>query len=208
MLRATTAFASAFAIAFALGGAGTAGAYHTHFVADNCNSNPPTPTPSITRDGSATVALRARYEGYQWGGGCWNDNDEDDSPGDPTERSDTGGEGGDCSGFTFKVWRESTNLSDDGAYQWGLLRYVHGPYRAIDFKSGDGAPNITWSKAAAIRMDAFASEGHIGLVYAKNADGSDQVIEAKGEAYGTNIWTRTYRGDSSYTGVRRTGWSG
>jgi hypothetical protein len=51
MLRATTAFASAFAIAFALGGAGTAGAYHTHFVADNCNSNPPTPTPSITRDG-------------------------------------------------------------------------------------------------------------------------------------------------------------
>jgi len=208
MPRAATAFVGFFAIAFALAAAGTAGAYHTRFVADNCNSNPPTPTSSITRDGSATVALRARYEGYQWGGGCWNDNDQDESPGDPTERSDTGGEGGDCSGFTFKVWRESTNLSDDGAYQWGLLRYVHGPYRAQDFKSGDGAPNITWSKAAAIRMDAFASEGHIGIVYAKNADGSDQVIEAKGEAYGTNIWTRTYRGDASYTGVRRTGWSG
>jgi hypothetical protein len=57
-------------------------------------------------------------------------------------------------------------------------------------------------------MDAFASTGHIGMIYAKNADGTDQIIEAKGEAYGTNIWTRTYRGDSSYSGVRRTGWSG
>jgi hypothetical protein len=56
-------------------------------------------------------------------------------------------------------------------------------------------------------MDALASTGHIGMIYAKNADGTDQVIEAKGEAYGTNIWTRTYRGSSSYSGVRRTGWS-
>jgi len=56
-------------------------------------------------------------------------------------------------------------------------------------------------------MDALPSDGHIGIIYAKNADGTDQIIEAKGEAYGTNIWTRTYRGDSSYSGVRRTGWS-
>jgi hypothetical protein len=56
-------------------------------------------------------------------------------------------------------------------------------------------------------MDALASDSHIGMIYAKNADGTDQIIEAKGEAYGTNIWTRTYRGDSSYSGVRRTGWS-
>ena len=41
--------------------------------------------PYITRDGSAAVALRARHEGYQWGGGCWNDNDRDDSPNDPHE---------------------------------------------------------------------------------------------------------------------------
>ncbi len=32
------------------------------------------------------------------------------------------------------------------------------------------------------------------MIYARNADGSDQIIEAKGEAYGVNIWTRTYRG--------------
>jgi hypothetical protein len=201
-------FLAALAGAFALAVVGTAGAYHTRFVADNCNYAAPTPTPYITRDGSAAVALRARYEGYQWGGGCWNDNDRDDSPGDPTENPNTGGEGPDCSGFTFKVWRESTNASDGGFFQWGLFRFVHGPYTAADFKNGAGAPNVTYPKTDLIRMDALASTGHIGIIYAKNADGSDQIIEAKGEAYGTNIWTRTYRGSSSYSGVRRVGWSG
>jgi hypothetical protein len=206
-MSGSRAFIAAFAVALSLASAGTAAAYHTRFVADNCNAAAPTPTSYITRDGSATVALRGRYEGYQWGGGCWNDNDQHDSPGDPHEDPNTGGEGGDCSGFTFKVWRESLNQGDADFYQWGLLRNVHGPYRAIDFKAGVGAPNVTVAKSALVKMDALASDGHIGLIYAENPDGSDQVIEAKGEAYGTNIWTRTYRGSSSYTGVRRTGWS-
>ena len=198
---------AALVLASCLAAAGTAAAYHTRFVADNCNYNAPSPTSYITRDGSTTVALRARYEGYQWGGGCWNDNDRDDSPGDPTEDPATGGEGPDCSGFTFKVWRESLSESSSAFEQWNMLRFVHGPYTAARFRRGDGAPNTTISKAAAIRMDAFASDGHIGLVYAPNADGSDQVIEAKGEAYGVDIWTRTYRGNSSYGAVRRIGWS-
>jgi hypothetical protein len=206
-MSASRAFIAAFAVALPLASAGTAAAYHTRFVADNCNAAAPTPTSYITREGSATVALRGRYEGYQWGGGCWNDNDQDDSPGDPHEDPNTGGEGGDCSGFTFKVWRESLNQSDADFYQWGLLRNVHGPYRAIDFKAGVGAANVTVAKSALVKMDALASDGHIGLIYAENPDGSDQVIEAKGEAYGTGIWTRTYRGSSSYSGVRRTGWS-
>ncbi len=206
-MSASRAFIAAFAVALPLASAGTAAAYHTRFVADNCNTAAPTPTSYITRDGSATVALRGRYEGYQWGGGCWNDNDQDDSPGDPHEDPNTGGEGGDCSGFTFKVWRESLNQGDADFYQWGLLRNVHGPYRAIDFKAGVGAANVTVAKSALVKMDALASDGHIGLIYAENPDGSDQVIEAKGEAYGTSIWTRTYRGSSSYSGVRRTGWT-
>ena len=140
-------------------------------------------------------------------GGCWNDNDRDDSPNDPKEDPATGGEGGDCSGFTFKVWRESLDQSDSGFQQWGMLRNVHGPYTAAAFKAGAGAPNITVSKSVLTKMDALASDGHIGLIYATNPDGTDQIIEAKGEDYGTNIWTRTYRGSSSYTGVRRTGWS-
>ena len=206
-MSGSRAFIAAFAVALSLASAGTAAGYHTRFVADNCNAAAPTPTSYITRDGSATVALRGRYEGYQWCGGCWNDNDQDDSPGDPHEDPNTGGEGGDCSGFTFKVWRESLNQGDADFYQWGLLRNVHGPYRATDFKAGVGAPNVTVAKSALVKMDALASDGHIGLIYAENPDGSDQVIEAKGEAYGTNIWTRTYRGSTSYSGVRRTGWS-
>ena len=106
--------------------AGGARAYHTNFVAANCTYHAPDPTSYFTRDGSITVAFRGRWEGYQWGGGCWNDNDRDDSPGDPPERANTGGEGGDCSGFTFKVWRESTNTADKGAYQWNMLRNIHG----------------------------------------------------------------------------------
>jgi len=88
-----------------------------------------------------------------------------------------------------------------------MLRVVHGPYSAARFKAGDGAPNVTYAKSGLIRMDALASTSHIGMIYARNADGSDQIVEAKGEAYGTNIWTRTYRGDSAYSGVRRLGWS-
>jgi hypothetical protein len=201
------AFAAAFVLAFALAAAGAAKAYHTRFVANNCNYNDPQYTSYFTRDGSTTVALYARWEGYQWGGGCWNDNDVDDAPGDPPQDSNTGGEGADCSGFVFKVWRESTNESDAGAYQWNKLRYIHGPYYALRFKNGDGAPNVTYWKGGLIRMDGLAKEGHIGLIYAPNSDGTDQIIEAKGEAYGTNIWTRTYRGDSAYGGVRRLGWN-
>jgi len=196
-----------FALAFVLSYAGSAGAYHTRFVADNCNYAAPTPTSYITRDGAAAVALRARFEGYQWGGGCWDDDDSDDSPNDPTTDPNTGGEGGDCSGLTFKVWREPLSTGDDSFQQWGMLRHVHGPYTAAAFKAGSGAPNVTVAKSNLVRMDALASDGHIGLVYAENPDGTDQIIEAKGEAYGTNIWTRTYRGSSSYSGVRRVGWS-
>ena len=207
-MSTTHRFLIAFVAAFGLATAGTAGAYHTRFVADNCNTNTPQALSPITRDSAITVSLKARYEGYQWGGGCWNDNNVDDSPNDPTGDPNTGGEGGDCSGFTFKVWRESLTESDAGFWQWNKLRKVHGPYTADRFRQGAGAPNITYAKSALIKMDALASTGHIGMIYAKNADGTDQIIEAKGEAYGTNIWTRTYRGSSSYSGVRRTGWSG
>ena len=188
--------------------AGLAQAFHTQFIAQNCNTNNPQPTATFTRSGSTAVALRAQYEGYQWAGGCWNDNNIDDSPGDPTSNPSTGGEGGDCSGFTFKVWRESTDANDAGAYQWNMLRYIHGPYTADAFRLGNGAPNVTYAKSGLIAMDALASTHHIGMIYATNADGTDQIIEAKGEAYGTNIWTRTYRGDSNYGGVRRLGWTG
>jgi hypothetical protein len=206
-MSAPAKFVAWMAAAFALSAAGTASAYHTQFVAYRCNYSSPTPLGYITKDGSTASALRARWEGYQWGGGCWDDNDYDDSPGDPPGVGGTGGEGGDCSGFTFKIWRESESTWDDRYYEWHPLRNVHGPYLAHEFKDGVGAPNVTVPKWATSRMDALASANHIGMIYTTNADGSDLIIEAKGEAYGTNLWTRTYRGDSSYSGVRRVGWA-
>ena len=50
--------AAGFALAFGLAYVGTAAAYHTRFVADNCNYAASTPSSYITRDGSAAVALR------------------------------------------------------------------------------------------------------------------------------------------------------
>jgi len=202
------AFAASFTLALSLTYAGAAWAYHTRFVANNCSTDAPQALSSFTRDGAINSALIARYEGYQWGGGCWNDNDVDDSPGDPTQDPNTGGEGGDCSGFTFKMWRESQDVSNSGGWFWYRLRNVHGPYSAAAFKSGYGAPNVTYYKSGLIRMDALASSSHIGMIYSHNADGTDQVLEAKGEAYGTNLWTRTYRGDPSFGGVRSLGWTG
>lgn len=67
--RPRALFASCAAFAFALVIAGGAWGYHTRFVANNCNTNPPQYSSTFTRDGSITVALYARYEGYQWGGG-------------------------------------------------------------------------------------------------------------------------------------------
>ena len=204
--RPTLVCVVAFAAAFALGGARSALANHRFWA--NCNYNAPTPSTTMTRDGSVTVALVARYEGYQWGGGCWNDNDWDEAYGDPTQDVSTHGEGPDCSGFTFKVWRESEDKGDGGHYQWGRLRNVHGPYNAAMFRDGDGVPNAIYPKEYATVMDAFASDYHIGLVYSRESTGADQIIEAKCELCGTNIFTRTYRGDSAYGGVRRMGWTG
>jgi hypothetical protein len=205
--HASTLLLAALGFTLALAVARTAGAYHTRFVANYCNYNAPTPTAYFTRQGSIDVAYTGNDEGYQWGGGCWNDNNRDDSAGDPPQDPATGGEGGDCSGFTFKVWRESENTSDARAYQWGKFRFVHGPYVAADFRYGNGAPNVSYAKSGLIRMDALASDFHIGMIYATNVDGTDQIVEAKGEAYGTDIRTRSYRTNVGYGGVRRLGWS-
>lgn len=182
-----------------------ASAYHTNFQG-NCNNTSTTVNP-VKRSTARAYAHVARNEGYQWGGGCWNNNGVDDSPNDPVEDGATGGEGGDCSGFTFKSWYERQTEGDDGFREHDRMQNTHGPYVAAEFKNGDGAPNVTVGKPSTVFMDAFASTDHIGMIYnANTAAGTDEMIEAKSEADGTNIWSRTYRGSSSYSGVRRVGW--
>ncbi len=199
-------FLVAFGVGFVLAGATGAQAYHRFWT--NCNYDAPTFMTTMTRDAGQDYANAARYEGYQWGGGCWNYDDVDsypyDAPGDPSAH----GEGGDCSGLTFKTWRESTDGWRDGRYYWRALRNVHGPYTAGDFKNGLGAPNHIVAKSTAGVMDAFASSTHIGMIFARSLYGGDQIVEAKCEACGTNIFYRTYRSDPSYGGVARWGWTG
>lgn len=186
---------------------GTPGAlaYHTNF--QGACTNDSFPTSGVTRGQARIYAEIGAYEGYQWGGGCWNDDNRDNSPGDPTENQYTRGEGGDCSGFTFKSWYERSNTSDWGFTYHYRMRNIHGPFTAQDFKNGVGIQNMMLSKSAAIEMDALASTNHVGMIYhANTAYNTDRIVEAKCEACGTGIWSRTYRGDPSYGGVRRYAW--
>ena len=118
--------AAGFGLAFALAYAGTAAAYR---ASSRTTATRGSRTNVVHHPRWLGRGARARHEGYQWAGGCWNDNDRDDSPGDPREDPYTGGEGGDCSGFTFQVWREaSTRVSQLSAVGIAALRPwpVHG----------------------------------------------------------------------------------
>ena len=183
-----------------------ASAYHTNFTA-YCNNNWFNDS-TIPRTEARNYAYTAAGDGYQWGGGCWNSDGVDQSPGDPTENIYTRGEGPDCSGFTFKAWYERGETGDPGMRYHSWMQNVHGPYSAASFKYGEGAPNITVAKADTIYMDAFASTYHIGMIYwANTAYNTDRIIEAKCEACGTGTWSRTYRGNPDYSGARRMGWA-
>ena len=138
-------------------------AYHTNFQG-SCN-NESFPTSGVTRGQARIYAEIGANEGYQWGGGCWNDNNRDDAPGDPTEDAATRGEGGDCSGFTWKSWFERWGDRDAGFTYHYRMQNQHGPYTAAAFKGGSGLANSMLSKSAAIEMDALASVNHIGMIY-------------------------------------------
>ena len=79
-MRPLSAFLAAFLLALVLTGV-TAARTHS-FQSANCNTAAPQPTPNMTRDGQMNYAIVAAWDGYQWGGGCWNNNDVDDSPGE------------------------------------------------------------------------------------------------------------------------------
>jgi hypothetical protein len=156
-----------------------------------------------------SYALVAEKEGYHWGGGCWNDSNTDNQPGDPVQTESTHGEGGDCSGFTFKSWALEKTAGNNGKQKWDRLHYIHGPYTAASFKdpaSGWPIENIT--KTSAYEMEAFASSSHVGMIWnANTSQGQDRIIEAKCEACGTLKALRNYRSDSAYEAARRTGWT-
>jgi hypothetical protein len=177
------------------------------WVGDNCRPSHFDDS-HVRRKDALAYAEVARNEGYEWGGGCWNNNNRDDSPGAP----DSNGEGPDCSGFTFKTW-EMKNPRGTGGFRWyDRLENIHGGYASYHFHSPQGNypfSKISKSRSVTMYMDAFAKNGHVGMLYTESnpGAGTDYIIEARGEAYGTDVWERSYRGDSAYIAIRREGWT-
>jgi hypothetical protein len=158
----------------------------------------------IERETARAYAAVAVGEGYEWGGGCWNDDNLDNTPGKPNSR----GEGPDCSGLVFKSWylRESGS----GFIRWSRLKEIHGPYGSWHFaypQSGQPfyrLPNDLYTTT--MYMDAFAKDGHIGLILTDEKTGKkqDQILEAYTDASGVKIQLQDYRWqDGVYFAVRR-----
>ena len=177
------------------------------WVSNNCYSDHYSES-YYKRSEARTYAVSANHEGYEWGGGCWNNNGVDDTPNQP----DSSGEGPDCSGLVFKSWELKNSVGASGFTWWNKLENVHGPYSSYDYyapASSDPFHRISKSRSTMMTMDAFAKQGHVGLLYTTNnpSANTDWIIEAYSDRYGTDVNERGYRYDSSYVAVRREGWT-
>jgi hypothetical protein len=178
------------------------------FVSNNCRPNH-VPDSHHRRKDALAYAVVAKGEGYEWGGGCWNDNNRDDTPGAP----DSSGEGPDCSGLVFKTWELRNNPNDKGFTWYDKLENVHGDFATYDYHSPVPSdpfvklPNK--SRLTTMYMDAFAKNGHVGLLSNRVSPGSntDYIIEAYGDLSGTDEWVRTYRFESAFVAVKRESWT-
>jgi hypothetical protein len=162
------------------------------------------------RADARAYGLVAADEGYQYAGGCWNDDDQDDTPNLATYED--GGEGPDCSGLVFKSWFLVNDRGAGGGTWYNKFQDVHGPYSSTMFHNGVDGPFFVLAnkfRSNTLYMDAFAREGHIGLLYTNTGtpDGNDYILEARCNDCGTNIFIEDYRSDDAYVGVRRKGWT-
>jgi hypothetical protein len=112
----------------------------------------------------------------------------------------------------FKAWELKATWGADGGTWWSKWQNIHGPYSSTTFHdvgSHSSLPFHGIPKAGAFSMDAFAKDGHIGLVYASapNPDGTWVMLEAKGDVYGVDTFVESWLYDSAYQGVRRNDWT-
>jgi hypothetical protein len=180
------------------------------WVSDNCSPYNYEDN-HVKRSEAQTYSAVAKNEGYEWGGGCWNNDDKDNSPNAP----DSNGEGPDCSGFTFKTWELKKTWGQAGFQYWSKLENQHGPYTADAYHDASTSfhpfhrLNDWQDRSVTQYMDAFASSTHIGMLYTSSnpSSNTDWIIEAKGESWGTDENEEDYRYRSGYVGVRREGWT-
>ena len=156
-------------------------------------------------------ALRAVGEGYEFGGGCYKLNGYDDTPDLPT---DGGGEGADCSGFTFKTWALQNQLGGRGFHFWQHEKEIHGPYSTWAYYQPQASyPFRLISKAysATAFMDALVERhstwGHVALIHLEGAAGSDWIVHARNNTAGTELRYLPYRGDADFRAVARKDWT-
>ena len=177
---------------------------------NNCNGGS-SDIATWKRSQAKDYAQRDSNEGYEWGGGCFKLNDQDDTPNQP----DSGGEGTDCSGLVFKTWALRADGRNDFR-QWDHQKEIHGPFSTASFYSpAASSPFKTIAKgyASTSSMDAFVyrtsdgDAGHIGMLYSEGTGGSDYIIESRGDSYGTGIWYQDYRSSSAFRAVMREGWT-
>jgi hypothetical protein len=164
------------------------------------------------RSQADTYAMRAVGEGYEWGGGCYKLNGYDDTPNTAT---DGGGEGADCSGFTFKTWALNSQLgSGTGYHFWEHEKNIHGPYSTWAYF--DPSPSypfrvISKTYAATAFMDALverhSSWGHIALIHQEGSSGSDYIVHARNNTMGTELRYLPYRSDGDFRAVARKDWT-
>jgi hypothetical protein len=164
----------------------------------------------ITRNDSRGYGEIAAWEGYEWGGGCWNNNGKDDTP--PGSSEDTNGEGPDCSGLTFKAWYLRSTEGADGFRWYSQWENIHGPYTTYDYHAPIGdwpfhkLPNK--NRDTTQFMDAFAKDGHIGLLDTSDnpSKNTDWILEAVGFDMKTGIYEESYRNQSDYVAITRENW--
>ena len=166
---------------------------------------------SWKRSQADAYAMRAVGEGYEFGGGCYRLNGYDDTPNTAT---DGGGEGADCSGFTFKTW--ALPLTNGGAeyHFWEHEKNIHGPYSTwAYFEPAGSYPFRLISKtyAATAFMDALVERhstwGHIALIHQEGSSGSDYIVHARNNDAGTEMRYLSYRSYADYKAVARENWT-
>ena len=157
------------------------------WVTENCHGGG-SDRQTWKRSQADDYAMRAVGEGYEFGGGCYRLNGYDDTPSAPT---DGGGEGADCSGFTFKTWALDANIGRGGFHFWEHDKNIHGPYSTwAYFDPAPGYPFRLISKtyASTAFMDALverhSSWGHIALIHQEGSSGSDYIVHARNNTMG------------------------
>jgi len=89
---------------------------------------------------------------------------------------------------------------------------IHGPYSSSTFHDVGSTSTLPFHrilKKDATYMDAFARDGHVGLMYTgiKTGAGTYIFAEAKGDSYHTKLFEETWMGDPAYLAVERKGWT-